>query len=154
MLRAFRSNRRFILVMLYFITAACSSHSQHEFQFQASQNLSELIIELKKIHEPVDLLKNQNRLRKKFYLLTKSIIKYSNYLNNHPEVINDIPDRLKLLSNELRIVLSDIYSLDGAREIIEEIQNDCILVLNSHQNKKKGDRINLYESPKLVFKES
>lgn len=96
---------------------------------QGKAHLEKLTKELKKIDDLEQLQEKQISLKKRFLKLAKFLSSYQSYLDKHPEDQKEPVDDLVLTANLLKEELSRILAIDGAEDILIEIEKDASLSL-------------------------
>lgn len=143
-----------IITLLFSFFASCSPTSSHDYQTQACALMDQFIKDLRKINDPQQLQKMQNKLKKNFNQLAQFMIEYRLYIEKHPELRVEPNERLSLTAFNLKCELYRIYQLDGALQIIEVAQKDAYNKLGLFEHSLTNERINLFESHKPLLKNS
>ncbi len=138
-------------LLIAFIFSSCNPTSSRDYQLQARDQISQLVKDLKKLQDPVQLQRAQKKLKKHFIRLSKTLICYANYIEKHPELNFEPSEELQSFCLELESELNRLYRLDGGRELVEDSQEDAYLKLSLFENSKKGERLDFYKSHKSIM---
>lgn len=126
----------FVCLFSCLLLTSCGSNSLEDFREEGEGITRSLIEELKEIRTREDLMQAIPRLEHLFDNLVDTIIAAEDYKEK-----NSRADSLELtkenheLSDQLRIELNRIYSLEGGRQVIEKCQEQALHRLDAFEKR-------------------
>lgn len=126
--------------LIFLIFLSCSSSNF----FQEGENKSHQLVDLlKKVESREDLLYNADLLERKFQELVDVMIAAHKYAEKHPQA-NSLG--VNAYSDRLMQEFKRIYSIEGCRESMENIQREPLIRLDAYLKKRKKEKTNLMEA--------
>ena len=124
--------KRIICTLL--ILWGCSPNSSEEFQSEGQARCRTLVLELQKIESREQLLRLEPQLKKHFESLISLMIEAREF--QQKKIDNFFPE-INFEENLVEIALQEelrrIYSIEGAREVIEHTQQEALVRLDAYE---------------------
>jgi hypothetical protein len=143
----------FGILMVFSLISGCGPTSVADYQTLAISEMNSFTRLLKKIHDPKELKKKQNKIKIHFNSISKVMISYRSYLEKHPEASDRSCEKLQVAAGFLKSELYRIYELDGGLNIIEEAQRDAYIKISLFENSLTQERIDMFKSNRPLFKD-
>ena len=131
--REFKSRlSRFFLVV--FFCTACSPSSGEEWKLEGESISKKLVVELEQVESLQDLELRSSKIKKYFYKLTDLAVAAKQYQIRHPDAFEEESYSMHI-SDILKSELMRIYQIEGASEIIENLQRESLHKLDQYSKK-------------------
>lgn len=103
--------------------------TKEDYESQAKAQLDRLTLELHSIHDLQTMQIKKKVLKKLFLSVTDLMIEYHLFLEKQPEMKKEPSDGLVLCANNLKGELERLFQIEGAIDLIVEIEKDSYLKL-------------------------
>ena len=124
--------KRMFLALL--LLCSCSPDSSEEFQREGQARCHALVLELQKIESREQLLHSSPQLKRHFESLINLMIEAREF--QQKKIDNFFPE-INFEENLVEIALQEelrrIYSIEGAREVIEHTQQEALVRLDAYE---------------------
>ncbi len=112
----------------------CTPHSIDDFRAQGNGVMYHLVKELKKVQTLDQLLAVSHRLKPLFNKLVTIMIQARRFQEKHPDrSYLWHPEKNSIAAEKLREQLQRIYTIQGARKVMEEIQKEALHRLDAFE---------------------
>lgn len=119
-------------LLILFSSTSCAHRSLDDFQEEGEGVVRTLIQDLRLIQTRDDLIASSNKLQKHFEKLAYIMVEAENFYSSHRE--KERGDRLNHeLSDQLRVELNRLYTLEGGRQVIEKIEERALCILYANK---------------------
>lgn len=103
--------------------------SKEDYESQAKAQLDRLTCELRSIQDLQTLQVKKKVLKKHFLAVTDLMIEYHLFLEKQPEMRKEPSDGLVLSANNLKGEFERLFQVEGAIDLIVDIEKDSYLKL-------------------------
>ncbi|MCH9620850.1 MAG: hypothetical protein S4CHLAM20_02560 [Chlamydiia bacterium] len=124
--------RTYFLISLLFL-ASCSPSTLSEWRVEGVSVVKDLVEELKTIDSLTALENKKSSIKKKYSKLLNIMIEADNYDEDESTLRPE-----SFYSNALREQYIRLYEIEGARELLFEIQKESLHKLDLHTRSKKS----------------
>ena len=127
---------------LTLLMAGCAPNSTEEFHREGEARCRQLVQDLEKIENREQLLRMEPQLKKHFASLVRLMIDAREFQQKHLEGISpELSAGEDVGDDSLQTELRRIYTIEGAREVIERSQQEALVRLDAYErtlSKKRG----------------
>lgn len=134
---AIMSIKSFLLIILICLISACSSSSLEDYREEGEGITRSIIKEIQVIQSREELIAKTPRLRKLFHKLVEVIMAAQEFRDKHPGDVFTLSNEDRHLNDVLRAELIRLFSIEGARDIFEKIQQDSLYRLDAFLQKRE-----------------
>ena len=134
--RLSRLFQKILVFSIILILTSCGPSSLEDFKEEGLSISKSMTEELHQIHSRDDLVASSPRLKKLFGDLVDLIIAAYEFKDSHPEYHLEGVEKLISNSQPLREEVSRIYRIEGARELLEKIQEESLNRLDAYERRR------------------
>ena len=125
---------------LLLIVSACSPSSMSDFRHEGEARARAIAEQLGQIETREQLLQAEPQLKKHFEALVDLMIEAREFQDKHMEEVAVEPFSEERADHALEEELRRVYTIEGAREVIERAQQEALVRLDAYERTRLKKR--------------
>jgi predicted type IV restriction endonuclease len=130
-----------VLIAIFSALSSCSSHTSDDFREEGEKITRHLIKELQLIKSTEQLVIAAPKLKCLFNELVQTVIEAHHYRISHGVEFPELSKKNHLISEQLRMELNRILTIDGSWEILEKSQREALHRLNTYEKQQSKRKL-------------